>query len=145
LRQVVPFVFHGRALGSGAGTTGVLGMVGAAGVVLGIAGITGAAWPATGAAGEMGAAGGCAFEVVTAGVLLRATGCDIGTSGVAALPVLVGITEPLPAAPVVDPVLLLGSVLQPSNADITAKWMAVLTAHSPAKGLERTVPACTAT
>jgi hypothetical protein len=113
--------------------TGMTGMTGATGVVLGIVGITGAAWPATGAAGVIGAAGGCAFDAVTAGVLLRATGCDIGTSVVAALPVLVGTTEPLPAALIVP--VLLDSALQPNSADTTANWMAFLTAHSPAKGL----------
>lgn len=93
----------------------------------------------------MGAAGGCVFEALTDGVLLRATGCDIGTSGVAALPVLVGIAEPLPAAPIVGPVLLVDSLLHPNSADITAHWMAILTAYSPAKGLEQTVPAYSAT
>lgn len=117
------------------GMPGVVGVVGAVGVVLGIVGMTGAAWPATGAAGVMGAAGGCAFDAVTAGVLLRATGCDIGTSVVAALPVLVGAAAPLPAALAVVPALLLDSALQPNSADTTANWMAILTAHSPAKGL----------
>lgn len=144
----MPEVFHGRAAGScvGPGAAGMAGMMGVVGVVAGGTGSTGAPWPATGAAGEIGAAGGGVLVAMPAGLLLLTTGCDIGTSGVAALPVLTGITDPLPAA-LEDPELLdgAGCALQPNSADTTANMRAVLTAHSPAKGLHRTLPALSTT
>ena len=104
-------------------------MFGVVGVVTGTTGTTGAGWPATGAAGEIGAAAGGLAEP-------RDTGCDMGTTGVAALPVLVVVKEPLPAA-LDGPELLdcAGCPPQPNNADNTANGTTVLTAHAPAKGL----------